>query len=214
MKQFWLRFLKLNIGLVLFALGIVLTLQANIGYSPWEIFHSGISRVTGISIGMVSIIVGVIIAVAAIIGGEKFGLGSILNMFIIGYLIDLLLDSNIIPVADNLLYGTFLMVLGLYIIAVGSYFYIGAGFGAGPRDSLMISINKKTNLPIGLVRGLIEASAAVVGWLLGGMVGIGTIIGAFGIGICVQTTFKLLRFDAAVVTHETLAETIASFRNR
>ena len=207
MGRFLVRLFRLALGLVLFAFGIVFTLKANIGYSPWEILHSGITRQTGVSIGMVSVIVGTLIGIAVWTKGEKFGLGSILNMVVIGILVDLILASDLIPLSHSLGGGALLMLIGLYIIALGSYYYIDAGFGAGPRDGLMLLLTRVTKLPIGLVRGSIEFAAAFLGWLMGGMVGLGTIIAVVGSGFCVQTTFKLLRFNTERVQHETLQET-------
>jgi uncharacterized protein len=111
-------------------------------------------------------------------------------------------------VINNFVFGIILLISGLFIISLASYFYIGSAFGAGPRDSLMVALTRKTGLPIGLCRGIIEIAAVLVGWRLGGMVGIGTIISAFAIGFCIQTTFKLLKFDAKEVKHESLDQTI------
>ena len=139
--------------------------------------------------------------------GEKLGLGTILNMVLIGVFLDMLLAFHIIPVAANFVFGIIMIFVGLYIIALASYFYIESAFGAGPRDSFMVALTRKTGLSIGICRGIIELLAVFVGWKLGGMVGIGTIISAFVIGFCIQTTFKMLKFDATEVNHETLDET-------
>ena len=210
MKEFFKRLLRLLFGLFLYALGIVVTLNAHIGYAPWEVFHVGLSRTTDISIGTASILTGVIIGVLAIFLGEKLGLGTILNMILIGIFLDVILKLNVIPVSGNFYIGIIMLIVGLIIISLASYFYIGSGFGAGPRDSLMVAINRKTKLSIGICRATIELLAVLAGWRLGGMVGIGTVIAAFAIGFCIQTTFKLLKFDAAEVKHETLDRTYKS----
>lgn len=207
MKQFYFRLIRLILGLILYALGIVLTLRADIGYAPWEVFHAGLSETTGISFGTVTIIVGVLIAIVTVALGEKIGLGSILNMFLIGIFLDILLEFNIVPEAGTIVSGIVMIIAGLFIIAIASYFYIKSAFGTGPRDSLMVVLARKTKLPIGLCRGTIELLAVLIGWSLGGMVGIGTIISAFAVGFCVQITFKLFRFDATEVKHETLDQT-------
>lgn len=204
MKQFLIRFLRLILGLFLYSLGIVVTMNAHIGYAPWDAFHVGLGKATGISIGTASILTGIVIGIITIVLGEKFGLGTILNMVLIGIFLDIIMAFHIIPVLNNMLLGIIMMVAGLFIIALASYFYIGSAFGAGPRDSLMVALTRKTGLPIGVCRGSIELIAALVGWSLGGMLGIGTVISAMAIGFCVQTTFKLLKFDATVVNHETL----------
>ncbi|MDF2845249.1 MAG: hypothetical protein K0R00_3675 [Herbinix sp.] len=207
MKQFYLRLLRLICGLILYALGIVVTLNANIGYAPWEVFHVGFSKTTGISLGTASIIVGAIILILTILLGEKVGLGTLLNMVLIGVFLDVILGLHIIPSTHNFGIGILMLITGLFIIALASYFYIGSAFGAGPRDSLMVALTRKTKLPVGVCRGTIELLAVFAGWRLGGMFGIGTIISAFAIGFCVQATFKLLRFDTTKIQHETLGLT-------
>ena len=211
MKQFYNRLLLLTWGLFLYALGIVVTLNANIGYAPWEMFHVGIAKTMGISIGTASIVVGVIIGAIAVLLGEKLGFGTILNMVLIGVFIDIILEFHIIPLANNSISGIVMLIAGLYIIALASYFYIKSAFGAGPRDSLMVALTRKTGLPVGVCRGIIELVAVCVGWMLGGMLGIGTIISAFAIGFCIQTAFKWLAFDATKVRHETLNRTYNIF---
>jgi uncharacterized membrane protein YczE len=204
MKQFYTRLLRLIWGLFLYALGIVVTMNAQIGYAPWDVFHVGFAKLIGISIGTASIITGIIIGIIAVLLGEKLGLGTILNMVLIGVFLDILIGIHVIPVASNFVFGIIMIIVGLFIIAFASYFYIGSAFGAGPRDSLMVALTRKTGLPVGVCRGTIELFAVFVGWRLGGMLGVGTIISAFLIGFCVQTTFKLLKFKVTEVKHETL----------
>jgi uncharacterized membrane protein YczE len=194
-------------GLFLYALGIVFTIKANIGYAPWEVFHVGLAQKSGLSIGIASIIVGVAIVVIVIIFGEKIGLGTLLNMVLIGIFIDLIFMLNIIPKQENIVFGILMLITGLFVISTGSYFYIRAAFGAGPRDSLMVVLNKKTKLSIGVCRSTIELLATITGWILGGMVGIGTVISVIAIGFCIQLTFALFKFVPASVKHETLYQT-------
>jgi len=204
--------LRLLLGLLLYALGIVLTLNARIGFGPWEVFHVGLAETTGMSIGTASIITGVAIALIALLIGEKLGLGTVLNMVLIGIFLDAILAVAFIPVAASFWIGVVMMVAGLFVISLGSYFYIGSGFGAGPRDSLMVALVRKTRLPVGVIRGGIELTAVLVGWRLGGMVGLGTVLAAVLIGFCVQLTFRLLRFDPTAVQHESLTATWHSIR--
>jgi len=190
-------------------------MKANIGYAPWDVFHVGLAKTIGISIGSVSIFVGIFIGITTILLGEKIGLGSILNMILIGVFLDIILKINIIPETDNFLTGISMLIIGLFVISLASYFYIGSGLGAGPRDSLMVAITRKTKLPIGICRAMIETFVVFIGWLLGGMVGIGTVLAAFAIGFCVQITFKLLKFDATQVKHETMDRTYRNiFKNK
>ena len=206
-RQFFTRLLILHIGLLLYSLGIALTLNAQIGYAPWEVLHVGMSKTFGLSIGTISIIVGLVILMVTAFFGEDVGIGTIANMIVIGLVLDLILFLDFLPIAGNFFFGILMLVSGLFVIALGSYFYIASAFGAGPRDSLMVLLTRKTGLPIGICRGGIELSTVLIGWQLGGLVGIGTVISALAIGFCVQITFKLLRFDPTKITHERIQET-------
>ncbi len=214
MKQFSLSMLRLMWGLFLYSLGIVFTINAHIGYAPWDVFHIGLANTVGASIGTISILLGIIIVLITVLLGEKIGVGTVLNMIFIGVFLDLVLAFEIIPVADNLLLGIAMLFAGLFIISLATYFYVGTALGAGPRDSLMVALTRITKLPIGICRGIIEFIVVVLGWMLGGMVGIGTVLAAFGIGFCVQITFSLLKFDATKVKHETIANTYRKLFNK
>ena len=214
MKQLSLRTLKLIWGLFLFALGVVLTIQANIGLAPWDAFSVGVSNITGITYGNVVILTGVIILIFILLLKEKIGLGTILNTILIGAMSDILLALNIIPVMNNFFFGLIMLLIGQIVISFGSYFYISQGLGSGPRDSLMIALSKRLpNIPIGGIRGGIEGIALIIGWLLGAKVGIGTIISVFGIGFIIQYTFKLLNFNVKAVKHDSLFDTAKTFAN-
>ena len=211
MKEFFIRLLNMMIGLVLYAVGIVLTIRANIGYGPWEVFHAGLAKQTGLSIGVASIVAGIVILIAVTLFKEKFGLGTLASMILTGIFIDLIIFSNIIPKPSSFVISIIMLCAGLFIISAGSYFYIKSAFGAGPRDNLMVVLARKTKLPIGVCRGIVELTVTLIGWALGGMVGIGTIISGFAIGFCVQITFAVFSFDATAVQHETLKQTLMGF---
>jgi len=202
------------IGLFFYALGIFLAIKANIGYAPWDVFHVGLANKIGLSLGIVSILVGIILIIIVTLLKEKLGLGTISNVILIGIFIDVLFYIDIVPIIENYIIGIFLLIAGLFTIALGSYFYIKSGFGVGPRDNLMVVLARRTKLPVGLCRSIIELIVTVSGWLLGGMVGLGTVISVVAIGFCVQIIFKLFRFDVTAVKHETLKETCVIIRER
>lgn len=212
MNVFLKRLINLLIGLLLYALGIVITMKANLGFAPWEVFHWGVGDTIGMSIGNVSILTGLLICVVVVLMREKLGLGTVLNIILIGVFIDLILWMNVIPQISGFFWEIIVLLIGLFTISFGSYFYISSGFGAGPRDSLMVSIKRKTKLPVGLCRGIIETSVVLIGWTLGGPVGIGTIIAAFGISFCIQIVFSIMKFDATSVKHETFNMTYKSLK--
>ena len=212
MKRFFARFFTMIAGLILFAIGIVLTIRANIGYPPWDVFHVGLTKVTGLSLGTVSIIIGILIGIVVTVMGEKLGFGSILNVVLIGIFIDIIIP--LVPVMENQITGTAVLILGLFIVSLGSYFYIKSGFGVGPRDNLMVVLARKTRLPVGLCRFIIEFIVTLVGWVLGGMVWFGTVISVIAIGFFIQITFRAFRFDVTTVKHETMFDTFAALKKK
>ena len=205
--KFIVRITYLISGLSLFSIGIVLTIQANIGYAPWEVFHVGLAHTAGLSIGVASIIAGVLIAAIVTLTGEKLGLGTVLSMFLTGAQIDLIMALNFIHAANGLPVGIPMLIGGLFVVSLGTYFYIKSAFGVGPRDNLMVVLSRRTKLPVGVCRSVVELLVTIIGWRLGGMVGIGTIISVITIGFCVQAVFTVFRFKPTSVQHETLGQT-------
>jgi uncharacterized membrane protein YczE len=214
MRPFVIRIVYLMLGVWLYALGIVLTLKANIGFAPWEVFHVGLANTIGLSIGVTSIIAGVVILVIVTLLGEKFGIGTLASAIVTGLFLDLILYWNVIPVANTILSGSMMMVAGIFIIALGSYYYIKSAFGVGPRDNLMVVLAKRIKIPVGVWRGVIELSVTTIGWFLGGMVGLGTVIFVITIGLGVQIVFKIFKFDVTTIQHESLKDTYLAFLTR
>lgn len=208
MTQFILRLARLILGLFIVAFGIVIQIQANVGYAPWDVFHAGISKSTSLTIGQASIVVGLVIVILTAIMKEKIGLGSIANMILIGVFIDLIMSLQILPQMNHLGSGLIMLLIGMPFIALGSYFYLSAGFGAGPRDGLMVGLHRRLPIKVSTARSAIELGATTLGWLLGGLVGFGTVVAAVGIGYTVGLVFRLLRFDPKTVKHQTLLETL------
>lgn len=209
------RITRLIFGLFLYSLGSFLTIQANIGLAPWEAFSMGFSKLTNISFGNIVVISGLIIVVIDIILKEKIGIGTILNALLIGKFVDLLQHLKLIPQMTNFWFGLLMLLAGQVVICLGSYFYISAALGCGPRDSLMVALGKRApKWPIGVIRGLLEGSVLIIGWLLGAKVGIGTVISVFGIGFILQLTFKLLHFDVKELRHESIVDTVKLFRKK
>ena len=209
MNNYVKRTIRLIFGLFLYALGIFLSIQANIGLAPWEAFSMGGSYLTHLSYGNIVVITGFIIIGIDYMLKEKIGFGTILNAILIGAFVDLIQFFNLIPTISNFWLGLLMLLLGQVVICIASYFYIGAALGCGPRDALMVAMGKRMpKVPIGAIRGLIEGTVLFVGWLLGAKVGIGTVISVFGIGLILQFTFKLLRFDVKSIKHESVSDTV------
>ena len=174
----------LIIGLVLFGLGETLLVTANIGVSPWFVLHQGLSFKTGYSIGITTFIVSIIAILLWLPLKQKPGIATILNAILISIVVDLSLPF--LPQPKYFILQLFQVMFGMFIIGIGSGFYLAANLGPGPRDGLMTGINKQTNLSFSFIRIIIELSAVGLGFYLGGIVGIGTILYAVGIGFSVS----------------------------
>ena len=170
----------LIIGLILFGLGETLLITANAGVSPWTVLAQGISVKTGYSIGITTFIVSISVLCFWIPLKQKPGIGTILNTIIISVVIEVSLPH--LPSPELLALQILQVIIGVVIVGLGSGFYLIANLGPGPRDGLMTGLQKMTNLSIALIRAIIEISAVIVGWYLGGVVGIGTVVFALGIG--------------------------------
>jgi uncharacterized membrane protein YczE len=208
LKNAVLRGGRLFIGLFLYALGIVMTINANLGLGPWDVFHQGLSKTIGITMGQASITMGVIIVIINYFVGEKLGWGTLSNMLFIGIFMDILMLNNLITVYKSIILQIIMMLGGMFVIGLASYFYIGAGLGSGPRDGLMVLLTKRTGKSVRFIRNCIEVTVLIAGYFLGGFVGAGTIIIALGIGYFVQFAFKLFRFDVKAVKHRYIEDDI------
>lgn len=195
------KVIQLFIGLFLYAVGIVLTINANLGVAPWDIFHQGISNLIGITFGQASILAGFAVVLINYFLSEKIGYATIANMIAIGIFIDIIMVYNLIPISNNFLSGFFMIIVGMIVIAFATYFYIKAGLGTGPRDGLMVGLKRKTNFSIGVIRSGIEITVLIIGVILGGQIGIGTLMIALLIGPIIEITFKIINFNIAEVKH-------------
>ncbi len=203
------RFIRLYAGLFLCAVSILLCIQGGVGVTPWDVFHIGLQNITGISYGTISILVGLAILSVSLVLREKIGAGTLCNILSVGYMVDFLKYLNVIPAAGNFLIGAAMVAAAQLVLATGSFLYIGAAMGCGPRDSMMSALSKRlTKVPVGLIRSTIELTVLVLGYFLGGPVGVGTVIGMFGIGPAIQLIFNLFHFDIRAVQHESVAETV------
>lgn len=186
------RIVRCVVGLALFGFGISCFISADLGLAPWDIFHQGLERKTGISIGIIIEITGVFILLLWIPLRERMGLGTLLNAVEIGLVVFLIGDH--LPEPDHLAWRLGLMLLGLVSVGIGSGLYIGAGLGSGPRDGLMLGLSKR-GISVRIARTAIEVTVLVLGLFLGGTIGVGTVAFTFGIGPLVQFFLPRLRLQ-------------------
>lgn len=182
--------IMLVIGLFLFGLGEAIIIGSGSGVSPWTVLAQGISSKTDLSIGMATFLISIFILIFWVPLKQIPGIGTILNAIIIASAIDLTL--GFIPKPELIYLKILQASFGIFIVGIGSGIYLASNLGPGPRDGLMIGLQQKTNTSIPLIRTIIEITAVTVGWFLGGIVGIGTILFVFGIGPCVGVGLTLV----------------------
>ncbi len=183
-------------GLFIFAAGVALEMQSNIGMAPWETFAVGVANHVPFRFGTVHVTISLIIVVIDLLMKEKIGTGTVLDALLVGNFADLIVRTGLIPLQHSILSGAALLIIGMILMAVGQYFYMGAGLGFGPRDTMMVGLGKRfRTIPIGAVQTAILVVVLCAGWLLGAPVGIGTLITVFGLGTTMQMVFKALHFD-------------------
>lgn len=187
-------FLVIEFGLAMYGVAIAILIRANMGTSAWAVLEVALATILGLSPGTLTVLMGFVVLSGALILREQIGWGTLVNILTIGPWEDLALWV-IPPVNHNWLLQAAMLLLAIVMIGLASAIYIGADAGAGPRDTLMLAIKRKTGWSIRLARGLIEVSVVTLGWLLGGPVGVGTLIYAVLIGTAIQGGFKLLRVD-------------------
>jgi len=186
-------FTYLVLGLILFGLGETLLITANQGVSPWTVLAQGLSFQFNLSIGVTTFIVSIIVLFFWYPLKQKPGLGTLLNVILISIVIDL--STPILPYPKTLFYQIIQSVIAVLIVGIGSGFYLTANLGPGPRDGLMTGLQKLTDKPIALIRTILEVSAVLIGFYFGGVVGIGTLLFAFGIGPAVSLgIFIVMKF--------------------
>ena len=173
-------FFFLCLGLTLFGLGEGLLIVSLTGASPWTVLAQGISLNIDFSIGTVTLFVSLAVLFFWIFLDQKPGIGTLLNAFIVAVMIDV--SIAFIPTPENYISQLLLATFAVLIVGLGSGFYLVANLGPGPRDGLMTGIQRKTNYPIAAVRAFLEITVVSIGWYLGGTVGIGTLLFAFGVG--------------------------------
>tara|TARA_B110000008_G_scaffold14566_1_gene13703 strand:+ start:949 stop:1596 length:648 start_codon:yes stop_codon:yes gene_type:complete len=177
-------------GLALFGLGEGLLIVSAAGASPWSVLAQGIYINMGLSIGIITVLISVVVLILWLPLNQKPGIGTILNALIIGLMIDVCI--KFVPTPENYFSQIFLAFIAVLTVGLGGGIYLVANLGAGPRDGLMIGLQKKTNLPIAAVRATLEITVMSVGWYLGGTVGVGTLLFAFGIGPAVALSLYIV----------------------
>ena len=206
-KTIVLEWLKIVAGLVVFAFGVHLTIYANIGLAPWDCLGMGISYHTPLNYGISMTIIALIVLGIDLLMKEKIGYGTIIDALLTGNFVQMFNSFNPLPLNEGLWRGIAIMITGFVFMAIGMAVYMKSEQCCGPRDSLLVGLGKRMKkIPIGIVEVILWAVVLFAGWLLGGPVGIGTIISTFGAGIVMQIVYSLIRFEPRDLKHKGVIE--------
>ena len=212
-KRIVLQWLRIAAGLLVFAFGVHLTIFANIGLAPWDCLGMGLARHTPLNYGLAMTAIAVTVLIVDLLLKERIGFGTVIDALLTGNFVQMFNDLNPLPANRSLVLGIVIMAAGFVFMALGMWIYMKAGQCCGPRDSLLVGIGKRLpRLPIGLVEILLWAAVLLIGWLLGGPVGIGTLISTFGAGAVMQLVYHAVRFEPRNVRHRGILEVIRELR--
>ena len=200
--------LQIVAGLFVFAFGVHLTIFANIGLAPWDCLGMGISYHTPFNYGISMTVMALIILGIDIILREKIGYGTVIDALLTGNFVQLFNSFNPLPLNDSLWKGILIMLAGFVFMALGMAIYMKSEQCCGPRDALLVGLGKRLpKVPIGIVAAVLWAVVLLVGWILGGPIGIGTVISTFGAGFVMQMVYNLIQFEPRDLRHKSLIET-------
>ena len=206
-KTIFLEWLQIAGGLLVFAFGVHLTIYANIGLAPWDCLGMGIAGHTPLNYGLSMTAMSVAILLIDLALHERIGYGTIIDALLTGNFVQLYNDINPLPENHSLWLGVAAMLVGFVFMALGMWIYMRAAQCCGPRDSLLVGLGKRLpRLPIGVVEILLWAVVVLVGWLLGGPVGIGTLISTLGAGAVMQLVYSIIGFEPRDVRHKDVVE--------
>ena len=206
-KRIFRQWLQIIAGLLVFAFGVHLTIFANIGLAPWDCLGMGLSYHTPLNYGLSMTAIAVSVLLIDLALRERIGYGTIIDALLTGNFVQMFNDLNPLPLNQKLLPGICIMLTGFVFMALGMWIYMRAGQCCGPRDSLLVGLGKRMpKVPIGAVEIILWAAVLLAGWLLGGPVGIGTLISTFGAGAVMQLVYSAVRFDPRDVVHRDVFE--------
>ena len=214
-KRIILEWLQIVAGLAVFSLGVHLTIYANIGLAPWDCLGMGIAKHTVLNYGLAMTLMSVGILLIDLLMKERIGYGTIIDALLTGNFVQFYNSINHLPENNSLWFGILIMLVGFVLMAVGMWIYMSAAQCCGPRDSLLVGLGKRLpKLPIGLVEIILWATVLLAGWLLGGPVGIGTVISTLGAGAVMQFVYNLIGFEPRDIRHRDVTEVTKALLER
>ncbi|WP_303837482.1 YitT family protein [Ruminococcus flavefaciens] len=214
-KHVFLGWLRILLGLIIYSFGVHLTIAANIGLAPWDCLGMGIAKHTPLNYGSSMVLIGISAILLQILMRERIGFSTIFDALLTGNLVQLFNDITPYPENSSTLIGIALMFSGFLFISFGMWVYMRAEQGCGPKDGLLIAIGKRLpKIPIGIVEVLLWSVVTLLGWLLGGSVGIGTLLSTFGAGTIMHLLYSTIGFEPRKLKHKSLTETVKLLSGR
>ena len=217
-KGYAKRIFIVTFGLVFAAYGVGLTVTAELGVSPWDVFSQGVALKlsellgTEVMMGTITQITAALVILVDIALKEKIGVATIIDTCIFGGALNFFLRHNMLPYPETFAVRFICMLLGYIIWGLGIYIYMKPALGAGPKDALFV-IFAKRKIPVAIAKNSIEAVVFVIGWVLGGTIGIGTVVAVFAMGYIIEFWFKVFSFDVTTVKNESIFETARNIKN-
>ena len=211
-KRIITEWIRIIVGLFIFSLGVHLTIFANIGLAPWDCLSMGLSYKTPLSFGLCVTIISVAVLMVDLLLKERIGYGTVIDALITGTFIQFYNDINPFPLNESLWKGALIILGGFVIMAIGMAIYMKAAQSCGPRDSLLVGLGKRMpKVPIGIVQIIISGVVLLIGWLLGGPVGLGTVISTFGGGLVMQFVYSVIHFEPRDIKHRDIVTVTKQF---
>lgn len=210
-KKIFAQWLRIVLGLLVFSFGVHMTIYANIGLAPWDCLGMGVAKHTPFNYGVSMTLIAVTVLLIDLALKEKIGFGTVIDALLTGNFVQLFNSLNPLKENNSLWLGIVIMVGGFVFMAVGMWIYMGAEQCCGPRDALLVGLGKRMpKVPIGIVEVLLWAVVLLAGYLLGGSVGIGTLISTFGAGLVMQLVYTIIKFEPRELKHKSIVEVSAA----
>ena len=206
-KRTLMEWLKIVLGLIVFALGVHMTIYANIGLAPWDCLGMGIAKHTPFNYGISMTLIAFTVLIIDILLKERIGYGTIIDAICTGNFVQMFNYLDPLPENKNTMLGIAIMLGGFVFMALGMWIYMSAQQCCGPRDALLVGLGKRMKkVPIGIVEIMLWAVVLLFGFLLGGPVGVGTLISTFGAGLVMQLVYSIIHFEPRKLRHRDIFE--------
>ena len=208
-RQFLKDCIKLFCGITIYSFGVYLTIAANIGLAPWDCLGMGIANCTPLSYGSAMVLIALVAISLQLLMKERIGFATVVDALLTGNLVQLFSDISPLPTNHNMWLGILIMLTGFVVIDIGAWLYMFAELGNGPKDGLLVVLGKQLpKIPIGVIGMILWSVVTLIGWMLGGSVGIGTVLSVFGAGVIMNLVYRFIGFEPRELKHRSIWDTV------